>query len=257
MGTVILYFLISLLASTIGAIAGIGGGVFIKPILDFLGDYPLATIGILSSTTVFTMSLVSLWTRRREVKVMDRATSLLLALGAVIGGLVGKVIFKSLATYSWVGNVQTISLIIIFSAVLLYVQFKDTFPSFYIKNKSVILAMGLALGVLSAFLDIGGGPHNIALLSLFFAMDAKKSSLYSLFIICFSQLSGLLFTFISTNLSSLSLNMLPGMIIGGVLGGALGSNLSKWFTIRAVEIVFKLSLAGLVLLNLYNLYLYL
>ncbi|BAM47865.1 sulfite exporter TauE/SafE family protein [Amphibacillus xylanus] len=257
MGTVILYFLISLLASTIGAIAGIGGGVFIKPILDFLGDYPLATIGILSSTTVFTMSLVSLWTRRREVKVMDRATSLLLALGAVIGGLVGKVIFKYLATYSWVGNVQTISLIIIFSAVLLYVQFKDTFPSFYIKNKSVILAMGLALGVLSAFLDIGGGPHNIAILSLFFAMDAKKSSLYSLFIICFSQLSGLLFTFISTSLSSLSLNMLPGMIIGGVLGGALGSNLSKWFTIRAVEIVFKLSLAGLVLLNLYNLYLYL
>lgn len=257
MGTVILYFLISLLASTIGAIAGIGGGVFIKPILDFLGDYPLATIGILSSTTVFTMSLVSLWTRRREVKVMDRATSLLLALGAVIGGLVGKVIFKSLTTYSWVGNVQTISLIIIFSAVLLYVQFKDKFPSFYIKNKSVILAMGLALGVLSAFLDIGGGPHNIALLSLFFAMDAKKSSLYSLFIICFSQLSGLLFTFISTSLSSLSLNMLPGMIIGGVLGGALGSNLSKWFTIRAVEIVFKLSLAGLVLLNLYNLYLYL
>lgn len=257
MGTVLLYFIISLLASTIGAIAGIGGGVFIKPILDFLGDYPLATIGVLSSMTVFTMSAVSLWTRRREVKVMDRTTSILLALGAVFGGLIGKIVFRSLLTYSWVGNVQTTSLIIIFSAVLIYVQFKDKFPSYYIKNKTVILGMGLALGLLSAFLDIGGGPHNIALLSLFFAMDAKQSSLYSLFIICFSQISALLYTFISMDLSTFYFGMLPGMIVGGVLGGAIGSSFSKWFSIRGVEIIFKLSLAGLVLLNLYNLYLYL
>ncbi|HHU20713.1 MAG TPA: TSUP family transporter [Bacilli bacterium] len=257
MGTVLLYFIISLLASIIGAIAGIGGGVFIKPILDFLGDYPLATIGMLSSTTVLTMSVVSLWTRRREVKQMDKTTSILLAVGAVLGGLIGKVVFKSLLTYSWVGNVQTTALIIIFSAVLIYVQFKDKFPSFFVKNRAVIFGMGLALGLMSAFLDIGGGPHNIALLSLFFAMDAKKSSLYSLFIICFSQGSALLYTFTSLDLSTFNFAMLPGMMVGGVLGGAIGSNFSKWFTIRGVEIVFKLSLAGLVLLNLYNLYLYL
>lgn len=257
MGTVLLYFIISLLASIIGAIAGIGGGVFIKPTLDFLGDYPLATIGILSSMTVFTMSTISLWTRRREVKVMDKATSIFLALGAVLGGLMGKVFFKSLLTFSWVGNVQTIALIIIFSTVLIYVQFKDKFPSFFIENRAVIFGMGLALGLLSAFLDIGGGPHNIALLSLFFAMDAKESSLYSLFIICFSQVSALLYTFISTDLSTFDFTMLPGMMVGGVLGGAIGSNFSKWFTIRGVEIVFKLSLVGLVLLNIYNLYLYL
>jgi len=255
MGTVILYFMISLLASVIGAIAGIGGGVFIKPILDFFGDYPLATIGILSSTTVFTMSAVSLWTRRREVKMMNKATSILLASGAVIGGLVGKIAFKSLLTYSWVGNVQTTALIIIFSAVLIYVQFKEKFPSFFIRNKAVILTMGFALGLFSAFLDIGGGPHNIALLSLFFAMDAKRSSLYSLFIICFSQMSALLYIFISMDISSLDLGMLPGMMVGGVLGGALGSNLSKWFTNRGVSIVFKTLLAGLVLLNIYNLFL--
>src|SRR5690625_3313892 len=107
MGTVILYFMISLLASVIGAIAGIGGGVFIKPILDFFGDYPLATIGILSSTTVFTMSAVSLWTRRREVKMMNKATSILLASGAVIGGLVGKIVFTSLLNLSLTGYVQS------------------------------------------------------------------------------------------------------------------------------------------------------
>src|SRR5699024_10800605 len=73
------YFLIGLLTSVIGAISGLGGGVFIKPILDFFGHYPITTIGVLSSTSVFTMSAVSLWTRRRELKTMDRVQTALLA----------------------------------------------------------------------------------------------------------------------------------------------------------------------------------
>ncbi|WP_440895023.1 TSUP family transporter [Amphibacillus sp. Q70] len=253
---IFLYFIIGLLASTIGAIAGIGGGVFIKPMLDFLGHYPVATIGVLSSMTVLSMSIVSLWTRRREVKTMDRTQAILLASGAVLGGLIGKGIFTSLLAYSWVGAVQTSLLILIFSAVLFYVQFKENFPVFHVKDKRLILIVGLALGLLSAFLDIGGGPHNIALLSLFFAMHAKQAGLYSIFIICFSQLSSMLLTIISVDLLSYDLAMLPGMIIGGILGGAIGSHLSKWLSLSSVEVVFKVVISGLTILNIYNLYTY-
>ncbi|MBS4955427.1 MAG: hypothetical protein KHZ99_00040 [Clostridium sp.] len=42
----ILYFSIAILAISIGATADIGGGVIIKPILDFLGGYNLETINI-------------------------------------------------------------------------------------------------------------------------------------------------------------------------------------------------------------------
>lgn len=55
------YFLIALLATTAGAMTGMGGGVIIKPLLDLLGDYDAATIGVLSALTVFVMSLVSQW----------------------------------------------------------------------------------------------------------------------------------------------------------------------------------------------------
>jgi len=248
------YFLIGLLTSVIGAISGLGGGVFIKPILDFFGHYPITTIGVLSSTSVFTMSAVSLWTRRRELKTMDQVQTALLAGGAVTGGLLGKGIFTTLLVYEWIGAVQIILLIIVFSTVLFYVQHKEKFPIFHIKDKRVIFIMGLALGLLSAFLDIGGGPHNIAVLSLFFAMNAKESALFSLFIICFSQLSSLSVTFITADMSSYDLTMLPGMIIGAVLGGALGSSLSKWLSMRSVELVFKVALSGLIILNIYNLY---
>lgn len=251
---IFLYFIIGLFASTIGAIAGIGGGVFMKPMLDFLGHYPIATIGVLSSTTVLSMSIVSLWTRRREVKTMDRTQATLLASGAVLGGLIGKGIFTSLLAYAWIGAVQTSLLILIFSAVLFYVQFKEKFPVFHVKDKRLILIIGLCLGLLSAFLDIGGGPHNIALLSLFFAMHAKQAGLYSIFIICFSQLSSLILTIITVDILSYDLTMLPGMIVGGILGGAIGSNLSKWLSMRSVEIIFKVVLSCLVILTIYNLY---
>ena len=53
------YFLIALFATTAGAMTGMGGGVIIKPLLDLLGGYDTATIGVLSSLTVLIMSLVS------------------------------------------------------------------------------------------------------------------------------------------------------------------------------------------------------
>ncbi|MCH1969832.1 hypothetical protein [Romboutsia hominis] len=56
----IIYFLVGIIATTIGAISGIGGGVIIKPVLDTLGNYDISTISILSSFTVFSMSIVAL-----------------------------------------------------------------------------------------------------------------------------------------------------------------------------------------------------
>lgn len=250
---IFLYFMIGLLASTIGAIAGIGGGVFMKPILDFLGHYPIGTIGVLSSTTVLGMSTVSLWTKRRDLKTMDKIQAILLASGSVIGGLLGKSIFTSLLAYGWVGVIQTSFLIIIFSAVFVYVQYKDKFPSYHIENKGIILLVGLLLGLLPAFLDIGGGPHNIAILSLLFALDTKKAGLYSIFIIFFSQLSSLFITSVTVDLGSYNLTMLPGMVIGGILGGLIGSRLAKWLSIEQVDLIFKLIIISLLILNLYNL----
>ena len=52
----LIFFLVSLLASVVGAICGIGGGVIIKPVLDLLHLESVSTISFLSVCTVLSMS---------------------------------------------------------------------------------------------------------------------------------------------------------------------------------------------------------
>ncbi|HQN63187.1 MAG TPA: sulfite exporter TauE/SafE family protein, partial [Flexilinea sp.] len=61
----LLFFFLSLAASTIGAISGIGGGIIIKPVLDATHALSISTISFLSSCTVLSMSCVSILRNRK------------------------------------------------------------------------------------------------------------------------------------------------------------------------------------------------
>ena len=54
-----IFVAMSLIASTVGAIAGIGGGVIIRPVLDSFHILSAATISFLSGCTVLSMSCYS------------------------------------------------------------------------------------------------------------------------------------------------------------------------------------------------------
>ena len=56
---VILYVVVILLANTIGAISGMGGGVIIKPALQIFNWDSVLTINFYSSVAVFTMAVSS------------------------------------------------------------------------------------------------------------------------------------------------------------------------------------------------------
>lgn len=53
----LLFFLVSFGTSVAGGICGIGGGVIIKPVLDFWGVTSVASASFLSGCTVLSMSL--------------------------------------------------------------------------------------------------------------------------------------------------------------------------------------------------------
>lgn len=92
----ILYFLIAILATSIGATAGIGGGVIIKPILDFLGGYNLETINMLSSFTVFSMTIVSIIKQIRYKFKLEIRKTLLIGVGSILGGILGDYILNKI-----------------------------------------------------------------------------------------------------------------------------------------------------------------
>lgn len=55
----IIYFIVIVLANTIGAVSGMGGDVIIKPIFDFMSAHDVAATSFYAATAVFTMSVVS------------------------------------------------------------------------------------------------------------------------------------------------------------------------------------------------------
>ena len=75
----------------IGAICGIGGGVIVKPVLDSMGIMSVETVSFLSGLMVMSMSVYSIGKTvlAKEVR-FDARTGIMLSLGAVAGGLIGK-----------------------------------------------------------------------------------------------------------------------------------------------------------------------
>ena len=254
---IIIYLLIGLLASIIGAIAGIGGGVIIKPVLDAFGHYDVGTISILSASTVFTMAVVSLVIMiiSKETEINFR-TSGLLAVSSMIGGFIGKEIFINLMKFvenkAVVSFTQSIILAILMLIILIYHLYKDKLKSFHLNHAFFILFIGFTLGIIAAFLGIGGGPFNIAILTLGFSMTAKAASANSIFIIFFSQISSLLTTTFTTGFGDFDLSMLWYIVAGGAIGGIIGSTILTRVSNKYVVHVFTAAVTAIVLVNIFN-----
>lgn len=238
-------FFIALLATTLGSLIGLGGGIIIKPLLD-LFNMDVLVVGTLSSLTVLSMSMVSsakhIYAKRINMRV------LYLAMGAMIGGLVGNLVLQVLSTDPiFLRRFQSMSLAIVLIIILILMQLKKFMKPISIENKVIIAIVGLVLGVISSFLGIGGGPLNMIFLYLLFGLDAKDSAASSVFIIMFSQATKLLFIAPEVNWTYLMF-----MIPGGVVGGYLGAVYNKRVSNKAVTLIFNVVIVGMILLNLYN-----
>ena len=238
----ILFFIVAFLSSIVGAICGIGGGVVIKPVLDMLQMGAPATINFLSGCTVLSMSLysVSKSLRAGDSKV-EMSTGTPLALGAALGGVVGKEMFSAVKNFfggsSMVGGVQAVALGIITLGTLVYTVNKSRIRTHKATNKALCAVIGLLLGIMSSFLGIGGGPINLVVLGYCFGMDTKTAAANSLYIILFSQAASLIATLIS-GLPEFRVLALILMVAGGIGGGIVGRSLNKKMDNRAVDKLF-------------------
>ena len=251
------YFIVSFLASVIGAICGIGGGVIIKPVLDLCGLASVSTISFLSGCTVLSMSLYSVGKNLTsgESKV-DMKTGTPLALGGAVGGILGKQMFSAVkamfANPNTVGAVQAACLALLTIGTLIYTICKSCIKTGQITRLWVCLVIGLALGILSSFLGIGGGPFNLVILFYFFSMDTKTAAQNSLYIILFSQVTSLLTTLLTRSVPDFQWMALLFMVAGGIGGGMVGRMLNKKLDNAAVDKLFMGLMAVIILISVYN-----
>ena len=248
-------FLVAILATTIGGISGVGGGVIIKPVMDAVSGLPVATISFLSGCTVLAMTITSMVRSiGGEVKVEPRRGTLL-AIGAAVGGIVGKQLFDLVkdAGGSAVSVAQQVLMILLTLGVLAYTLNRPCIRTLNVKNGAACVVIGLALGVLSSFLGIGGGPINLAVLYYFFSMDSKTAALNSLYVILFSQGASFLNTLIGQTVPEFEWPVLIVMMVGGVVGGTVGRSLSRRMDNKAVDKLFFWLLLVITGISVYNL----
>lgn len=257
----IIILLVCFVASMIGSICGIGGGVIVKPVLDSMGIMSVETLSYLSGVMVLSMSAYSIGKAVcvNEIQIKDRV-GILLAVGAAVGGLLGKQIFDVIqrmsTTQNKIGAYQAIILFVLTFGTLLYTAKKKKIKTLQVKNKIICIFIGLSLGLLSSFLGIGGGPFNLVVLSFFFSMETKVAIQNSLLIILISQIFALLNTIATNRIPEFSWTLLVGMVVVAVVGAAMGRVFNQKLTNEKLDKLFCSVLVVILIVCAYNFFKY-
>ncbi len=250
----ILYGIVIFIATLLGAFVGLGGGVIIKPVLDLINAHPLEQISFFSSCAVFAMSLTSTAKHLKNKTPIDKKVVLLIAAGSVVGGFLGNKLFHTALHYSsvpeTVKGIQSVFMCLLLILVILSVNLH--LKTYHLKNPVLVLLAGLVLGFIAAFLGIGGGPVNVALLTLLFSFSMKDAAVYSVAVIFFSQLSNLITTYADTGFHGYDVKVLPVILPCAVAGGLIGAVLNRKCSEKAIRTIFTIAVSSVALLSLYN-----
>lgn len=250
----ILYGIVIITATFLGAFAGLGGGVIIKPVLDLIGKNTVDVVNFISSCAVFSMSISSTIKHIRSKTEYNFKFIITLSIGAVAGGICGSMLFDVLLTRydnAALKALQGIILGTLLLASVVYINLKNA-KGFNVKSPVGIIIAGLVLGFTASFLGVGGGPINVAFLVLFFSMTMKEAAVYSVGIIFFSQLSKLTAMGITGSIPQVSPIMIAVAVACAVTGGVLGATMNKKGSEKAIRITFTAIVSTLVLVNYYN-----
>lgn len=250
-----IYFIVIILANSVGAISGMGGGVIIKPIFDLIGAHSVVEISFYSTVAVFTMSLVSTSYRLKNSNNFNWKIICYVSLGSIMGGYTGSIFFDRLIEL-WDDSIVQLVQIFILILVLLFSLFTSLFSvrTYQLKNFIWYILCGCLLGFIASLLGIGGGPINVSLMMILFSIPIKDAVVYSICTIFFSQGSKIITIMVTTGLSVYDLGILYYVIPAAIIGGILGAKLGKVLSEQKVEIVFRSIIIIDIFINFYNIY---
>jgi len=194
-------------------------------VLELVSDMDAVLISFLSSVTVFCVAITALLRQHKNMKDFKFKAGVPIAIGSIIGGLLGSWLFDLAGDA--LASAQSGLMIVSIVLLLVLLLFDSKITPLALSGVYMYVLLGVGLGVFAAFLGIGGGPLNLAALTLFLGMDIKTAALYSIFIILFAQGTNLLRWAFFSGLPSVSALTLGVMALGGVAGAVIGSWLYK------------------------------
>ncbi|MEM3579174.1 MAG: sulfite exporter TauE/SafE family protein [Candidatus Bathyarchaeia archaeon] len=236
-------FLISIAA----ALTGVGGGIFIVPLLTLLYDFDaVAAVGTSLATIIIT-SLASSVNYLKQKRVYVKA-GLVLACATAPGGYVGAAITAVPMVKMWLG--------VIFGVFLIFVAFQMVYKALQTKpvkasakvdpafERALLgdrrrMLRGLFLsffgGVASGLLGIGGGVVLVPVMCYALDFPIYFSIPTSMFIMIFTSIFG-----VANHLQQGNVNTLYAVYLGlgSVVGAQVGAYTSRKLSSKSLSFVF-------------------
>ncbi len=246
----VIYFIIAFAATFFGALVGLGGGVIIKPVLDLISPFDALTVSALSSLTVFSMTIIAIFSNLKNGIMVERKLWPVAA-GGVVGGYVGKQLLTQFVLFlsddAIAKGIQATLLGALM--VVVFALMKSKLSPMTKSHPVGDFAIGISLGLLSSFLGIGGGPLNVITLVMLCGLDKKYAAFGSVFLIFASQGTKVLTLFLQGQSHLFIPSALVGLIPGAIFGAYFGSKLYRRLAADVVVIIFNISVVALALLN--------
>lgn len=239
------YFLISLLACSIGSFVGLGGDIIIIPLLLSLG-VSKELISINTDLTMLCMTLLSTFIYRKR-KLGDFKTALFIAIGIIPGASLG----VSINSHIGIPTFNLFFIILLF-ILIVFMFLEKRLPKFILPNWTKPI-VGLIIGTISGLFGLGGAIMLIPVLLICYGFTQKEASATTLsliFISTFVTVSN--YYFRGYNNLSYALFMIPGALIGS----KIGTFFNRKATNQLISHAFKLILILILIKQLIMLFLH-
>lgn len=237
-------FLIGILAS----LTGVGGGVFIVPILTFFYAFAVnAATGTSLTTIIFTAiaSTINYAKQKRIYFLTGLALAITTAPGAYIGAWLATIMEERL-----LGLIFGVFLILVATrTVISLLRKKDQAKQKQVKTdietirsgKNIALGVGLGFfgGIASGLLGIGGGTLIVPIMAFALGMTIHYATATSMFTMIFTSISAVT-KYYQSNLIDFPVALM--LAAGSIFGAQVGAYTSKKLSSRNLTIAFAIIL---------------
>ena len=251
----ILYFFIIVIVISTSAIAGISGGVVLRPVFDFIGYHNPIEIGFYMGVAVLTMTISSTLKQIKMGTQIKPDKTLTLALGAIVGGWLGQGALQWMSTYLDNNALQMLQNIMsLLALIFVLIATKPSVKKYELKGILWYILAGFGLGTFASVLAIGGGPINVATFMIIFGITLKEATVYSITTILFTQFSRLVRMGLIDDggFGRFEMSLLWFIIPAAIIGGYIGGKLNVKFSNEQVMKVFKFVVTATILINIWN-----
>lgn len=260
-GPLIFTILGGAIAGTLGALLGLGGGVFLIPFLVLVLDIPMHQAIATSIVAVIATSSAGAAMNMERGMVNIRLGMLLeivTVLGALAGGITASVLHGEVLT-----KIFAVLLLVISGAMLFnkrsvvssrhelrreqsrlsgeyYEETTKEVVSYRVRNLPATMAVSLVAGNISGLLGLGGGIFKVPAMHLLSGIPMKAAAATSNFMIGVTAAAG---AFIYLAEGHLNVHVAAPAAVGVLAGSMLGVQLSRVLRAENVKIVFVVVLA--------------